>query len=928
MKTNKKRGLLSLSLTLSLLAVGVSSSVSAQHAPSSRLPTQSPAQYDVAAPVEPLPVMATNPVQAAPQTLSLQSAAVVACDTAGYGTKTGQALVDHILNQPSNCINDLYTANATSFAAFQPANMAAVANATAAIASGYSASNGPNNINNLYYFLRTGYYISYYNPGDVGTYGSSVKNAVRAALDNLVNNADFYSNSDQHGKNIQDAIILMDSAEENARYLPMIKQWLTRWNSSYATSWDMRSAVNGIFTVLFRGHQSTDFQALVKNDTQLAQLLGNFARQDWMLSTDALYLQENAAGELGRLLQYTSAPVYSTVKSEVQAVLNRYSMNGTGKSVWLRLAGQVDYYNQCAAFNICGFKADLEAQVLSINHTCSSTLKMRVEEMNSAQLDFSCGELSAQESYFHQQLMTSYTPVADDNNTGLELVVFNNSSSYQANAGILFGIDTNNGGMYLEGNPSDPSNQARFLAYEAEWLLPEFHVWNLTHEYVHYLDGRFNLKGDFGDARTGTHKTVWWIEGLAEYISKKNFNDSAIALARTKQFTLTQVFTNDYSSGQDRVYRWGYLAVRFMFEKHPSEVTQMLQYFRAGNYDGYLSYINSLSGLYDSEWNTWLGVVDSSDTPPPVDDGVLVNGQSVAIASPADGSDLEFYIDVPNGASNLRFATAGGSGDADLYVKRDSKPTASSYDCRPYIGGNTETCNFASPSAGRWYVVIKPYSPYSGASLVASYTETGTPTNQPPVVNINGPYAGVAGAAIAFSSSGSSDADGSIATYAWNFGDNSSSSAANPNHVYASFGSYIATLTVTDNMGASSSINTTVEVSSSNSLPDSCATQQATDYVDLQSDVPLCVTSANNGTLYFYFYVDGVSQIDISTGHGSGNADLYYSSTGWPTLSSYSKVSNNSGNVESVTSYNPTVGWHYVMISGTHSGLTLKMTAQ
>ncbi|BFM12146.1 M9 family metallopeptidase [Simiduia litorea] len=931
MNINNNRGLLTLSLSLSLLASSFSMSSSAQQAPLSQSVPNNPHSQTHIAPVEPLPDRNTvqTPVLKT-QKLATTMAAVAACDTNGYATKTGQSLVDHILSQDISCINDLYTANATSFAAFQSPKMVTVANATASMAASYRASGGSTSINNLYYFLRTGYYHEYYSPNDVGPYASDVKNAVRSALDNLVNNVDFYANSDQHGKNIKDAIILIDSAGENARYLPMVKQWLSRWNASYATSPNMRASVNGIFTVLYRGHYQADFQALVKTDTQLAQQLGNFARQDWMLATDAIFLQENAAGELARFLQYKTAAAYPTIKSEVQAILNRYSLNGTGRSVWLRTATVIDYQGQCADFNICGFKAELEAQVLPLTHTCSSSLVMRAEAITNAQFADSCNQLSVQESYFHEKLATSYNPVAGDLNTKLEMVVFNNSTSYQENAGVLFGIDTNNGGMYLEGNPADANNQARFIAYEAEWLLPEFHIWNLTHEYVHYLDGRFNLKGDFAAAKTGTHKTVWWIEGLAEYISKKDFNDTAINLARTKAFTLGTIFSNDYNSGQDRVYRWGYLAVRFMFERHPSEVNQMLQYFRAGNYDAYLSYINSISNLYENEWNTWLGTVQSTNTPtPPVDDKLLTNGQARTIASPSNNSPLEFYIDVPTNATNLSFAISGGTGDADIYVKRAVAPTSSSYDCRPYRTGNAETCSFAAPGSGRWYVHVYSYATFANVSLVASYSAGGN-SNTPPTAVVNGPYTGTAQQSVNFSSNGSTDSDGSIASYAWNFGDGNTSALANPSHTYASAGNFTVQLTVTDNQGASHSASTTATINQGggNGLSNSCLTQSATDYVSLSSQQPVCVTAKTNGTLYFYFYVNNATQLTLRTGFGSGNANLYYSNSGWPSTTQFSKSSTGAGNSETITVNNPSTGWHYVMISGTHAGLTLQMDQQ
>jgi PKD repeat protein len=89
----------------------------------------------------------------------------------------------------------------------------------------------------------------------------------------------------------------------------------------------------------------------------------------------------------------------------------------------------------------------------------------------------------------------------------------------------------------------------------------------------------------------------------------------------------------------------------------------------------------------------------------------------------------------------------------------------------------------------------------------------GTPGgNIPPTANANGPYTGDPGVALNFSSAGSSDSDGSIASYQWNFGDGNTSTQANPSHTYATAGAYTVTLTVTDNEGATGTDNTTATI--------------------------------------------------------------------------------------------------------------------
>jgi len=89
--------------------------------------------------------------------------------------------------------------------------------------------------------------------------------------------------------------------------------------------------------------------------------------------------------------------------------------------------------------------------------------------------------------------------------------------------------------------------------------------------------------------------------------------------------------------------------------------------------------------------------------------------------SGSQGSWQHFTIEVAGGAAELVAEIDGGSGDADLYVRRGAQPTTSSYDCRPYKYGNIESCTFSNPQAGTWYVSVRAYSSYSGLNLNAAY---------------------------------------------------------------------------------------------------------------------------------------------------------------------------------------------------------------
>ncbi len=107
---------------------------------------------------------------------------------------------------------------------------------------------------------------------------------------------------------------------------------------------------------------------------------------------------------------------------------------------------------------------------------------------------------------------------------------------------------------------------------------------------------------------------------------------------------------------------------------------------------------------------------------------------------------------------------------------------------------------------------------YSDYASLGQYKISGQITaatlNQSPVAVVTAtPSSGLAPLTVSFSGSRSTDSDGTIASYSWDFGDGTRGSGVSSSHSYSTIGTYIAKLTVTDNGGLSHSAPTNIIVS-------------------------------------------------------------------------------------------------------------------
>jgi thermitase len=209
-----------------------------------------------------------------------------------------------------------------------------------------------------------------------------------------------------------------------------------------------------------------------------------------------------------------------------------------------------------------------------------------------------------------------------------------------------------------------------------------------------------------------------------------------------------------------------------------------------------------------------------------IDPGFAANANVIVVAgtdesnNKAGFSDFGSFITVTAPANNI-YTTTNGSGYGWWYGTSFASPItagvlALEWAANPGLKNDDlrsiliQTCDDLGATG---YDTTFGYGKVNAANAVARAKSFAA--NTPPFAQESAsPSSGTAPLAVSFSGAGSSDPDGSIAAYAWNFGDGTTGSGVNASHTYTTNGTFTATLTVTDNAGATASSSAIITVGS------------------------------------------------------------------------------------------------------------------
>jgi PKD repeat protein len=221
------------------------------------------------------------------------------------------------------------------------------------------------------------------------------------------------------------------------------------------------------------------------------------------------------------------------------------------------------------------------------------------------------------------------------------------------------------------------------------------------------------------------------------------------------------------------------------------------------------------------------------------------------------------------------------SGDAPLTVSFNGSSSTSAVSYTWVFGdgttANNSQVNHTFTTAGTFTTTLTVTNAQgqTHSSNAAITVKKAIAENTPPTATINSSTAmGEAPFSISFEGDGSHDNDGDISSYLWNFGDGSQTkTTANTTHIYTIAGTYSASLTVTDNQGATNTISTPVIITAQtveNIAPSASFTVSAT-----EGEAPLEVvfdgsasTDPENAALtYSWNFGDGSSSQGVTNSH-------------------------------------------------------------
>ena len=378
---------------------------------------------------------------------------------------------------------------------------------------------------------------------------------------------------------------------------------------------------------------------------------------------------------------------------------------------------------------------------------------------------------------------------------------------------------------------------------------------------------------DFGDGNTGTGVTVaHTYQAAGTYTAQLIVTDDSAA---SDTFTVainvnasnvapTATFTATPPTGQAP------LSVFFDGTGSTDPDGQILSY--AWNFgDGNIGTGDTTSNVFTTPgtYNVELIVTDDSAA----SDTFVV----AVVVSPADTNQAPiatFTATPPTGQAPLSvFFDGTGSTDPDGQILS----YAWNFGDGNIGTGDTTSNVFTTPGTYNVELIVTDDSAASDTFVVAVVVSPAD-TNQAPIATFTAtPTVGTPPLLVSFDANGSSDPDGVILSYAWDFGDGNTGTGVTATHTYQAVGLYTAQLIVTDDSAASDTFVVAINVNANQPPVAAFVATPTTGAAPLLVNVDASTSTDADGQIlaYAWDFGDGTMGMGATASHSYPIAGIY-----------------------------------------------------
>ena len=554
------------------------------------------------------------------QTFGFEKKAVCQYSTnAQWASLSTSALISAMRQtEDYDCYRDLFKYSSSySPSIFSNAKVRAVANEVRSLAGVYNGTNSTG-IFGLSIYLHVAIYLDF-NQSSIDLTPSTYS-AIHDAISALGNSSSLLVHTEYAMGVLQELLIVagdiksrfatgsINLFEKVIRDFAVYETWKNITNEAVLAAY--AKSTNNVYNAYYNSI-TADFENALFNDKQSLDLLAIAATNQSLINKggDLKYLWQNATGALAIMAKSTK--LIGHIEGHLANIVNFFPELSPS---WAKAKTALNQYGDCNLYNLCqhplSIREDLEAFLFPKTVPYDDNKMIIRTSINDEKIQTLYHAAKQVQSQFFRLIETDQ-PVAGDTNTTINMIVFSSKQQYDDYANLLFGIRTDNGGMYIEPRATFYTWD-RTVGVESSLSLESL----FRHEYCHYLQGRYLIPGYWGDTNFyNNSRLVWYEEGMADFFAGSTDVNGVEMLAQNTRAiinkgsgwpSLNTVFNSSYTSGNYYHYTYGNAAWYNWYLNNFSYLKRFFEYTRNNDITGFDNLVNSLRSNGGNSYNSFL----------------------------------------------------------------------------------------------------------------------------------------------------------------------------------------------------------------------------------------------------------------------------------------------------------------------------------